>query len=180
VTPAQRQEIEERLTASTARAVELFETHSATALARRPASASWSAAECVVHLTLTAAAAVPVLEAAVADLRSGGRVTDSPSRMDWLGRLLTWSLEPPPRLRTRTAAPFEPGSIEPVERVRLDFLAQQDLLVAVLRASEGLDLTRARVTSPFDRRVRYNAFSMLRILETHERRHLWQAEAAIA
>jgi hypothetical protein len=35
-----------------------------------------------------------------------------------------------------------------------------------------------KVTSPFDSRVSYNVFSMFCILETHERRHLWQAERA--
>ena len=37
-----------------------------------------------------------------------------------------------------------------------------------------------RVTSPFDARVGYNAYAMFRVLETHERRHLRQAERAAA
>ena len=100
--------------------------------------------------------------------------------MDWVGRILTWSLEPPPRLRTRTAAPFRPPPVEPVSGVLPAFAGQQARLVELLRAAEGLDLGAARVVSPFDSRVRYNAYSTFRVLEAHERRHLWQAARALA
>jgi hypothetical protein len=179
VTSAQRREIEEGLARSTARVARLFDRHPVEEITRRPSPTSWSTAECVAHLTLTAAAAVPLLETALAELRERGGTTHAPSRMDWLGRLLRWSLEPPPRLKTRTAAPFVPVDVEPLERVRPAFEEQQARLVRILGEAEGLDLSRARVTSPFDRRIRYNALSMLRILETHERRHLWQAERAV-
>ena len=41
---------------------------------------------------------------------------------------------------------------------------------------DGLDITRIRVTSPFNTSLRYSAYSALHILAAHERRHLWQAE----
>jgi hypothetical protein len=37
-----------------------------------------------------------------------------------------------------------------------------------------------KIISPFDRRVRYNVFSAFRIVVAHQRRHLWQAEQAVA
>jgi hypothetical protein len=61
-----------------------------------------------------------------------------------------------------------------------EFLEQQARLVAALRAAEGLDLTRAKIASPFDRRVKYNIFAAFRIVETHERRHVLQAERAVS
>jgi hypothetical protein len=176
MTPSQREDIERKLNASSSAAARLFESHSGEQLTRRPAETAWSAAECVVHLSLTASVAIPLLEAAVADLRSRGLFTKSPSRMDWMGRMLRWSLEPPPRFRTKTTAPFQPLRVEPLDEVLPEFVRQQARAVAALRAAEGLDLSRAKVTSPFDSRIRYNAFSMFCILETHERRHLWQAE----
>jgi len=33
-----------------------------------------------------------------------------------------------------------------------------------------------RIRSPFDARIRYSAWSALRILPAHQRRHLWLAE----
>jgi hypothetical protein len=40
----------------------------------------------------------------------------------------------------------------------------------------GWLLGRMWITSPFDRRIRYNAYSCFTILPRHEHRHLWQAE----
>ena len=69
MTPAQREGIERRLEASSTAASSSLDRYSEVQLTRRPAGTAWSAAECVVHLSLTADAAVPLLEAAVADLR---------------------------------------------------------------------------------------------------------------
>ena len=108
MTRTQREQLERRLEANTQAAVGLFERFSAARLTHRPIEGSWSAAECVAHLSLTAAAAVPLLEAAVTDLRSQNIRKGSEGRMDWMGRLLRWSLEPPLRFKTRTTRPFEP------------------------------------------------------------------------
>ena len=180
MTRDQVEELEGGFESSTTAAARLFAEHPADALTLRPEEGSWSAAECMAHLSLTAAASVPLLEEAVVDLRARGLVSDAPDRMDWLGRLLRWTLEPPPRLRTGTAAPFEPRGAEPLDEVLPEFRRQQSRLVAVLRSAEGLDLSARKVVSPFNSRVRYNAYAMFRILETHERRHLWQAKRAVS
>jgi hypothetical protein len=70
--------------------------------------------------------------------------------------------------------------VEPLEDVLPEFRRQQSRLVAALRSAEGVDLSARKVVSPFNSRVRYNAYAMFEILETHERRHLWQAEHAVS
>lgn len=179
MTHAQVDEIERALQASSAVGSRLFDSHSPEQLTRRPRPEAWSAVECVAHLSLTAAALLPLLEAALRELREKGRCRGSPSRMDWTGRLINWSLEPR-WLRTKTVARFEPVRVGPLAEVLPAFLGHQDAILRVLRSAEGLDLTAARIVSPFDERVSYNAYSALRILETHERRHLRQAEAAVS
>jgi DinB superfamily len=129
VTPPQREELEEKLKANSDVAASVFERYSAAQLSRRPAEGSWSAAECVVHLSLTTAAAVPLLEPAVADLRSRGLVSSFPSQMDWIGSILRWSLVPPPRFKTRTTAAFQPLQVEPVSEVLPEFMRQQARVV---------------------------------------------------
>ena len=49
----------------------------------------------------------------------------------------------------------------------------------VTRDAREVDL-RMKIVSPFDKRVRYNLVSAFHILAAHERRHLWQAEQAVA
>jgi hypothetical protein len=180
VTRQQREDFERRVEQISNTASALFERYSPAQLTRRPAAASWSAAECVAHLNLTAARTVPLVETAVADLRDRGVRTDSPSRMDWLGQLLRWSLEPPPRFRARATAPFQPQSVEPFGDLLPDFLAWQKRAVEAARNAEGFDAGSCRITSPVSSRIRYNVLSALRIMETHERRHLWQAERAVS
>jgi hypothetical protein len=179
VTRAQREQIEHRLAACSTAATRLFESHSPEQLKRRPSPDSWSAAECVVHLSLTAAAYEPLLDRALRDLRAKGRYRTSASRMDWKGRLLCWTLEPRPWLRMKTTAPFQPVEVGPVEGVLPEFLKQQDGIVRALHSAEGLDLEAGSITSPFNERLTYNVFAAFRILETHERRHLRQAAAAV-
>jgi hypothetical protein len=149
-------------------------------LARRPAPESWSIAECIAHLTLSNTPFPPLLTAACAEAHRAGLVGAGPFKADLMGRLLKWTLEPPPRLKIKARAPFQPVRIEPVERVLPDFLAVQEQLVACVRAAAGLAIDKVKVVSPVDGRVKYNAFAALQIAAAHERRHLWQAERARA
>src|SRR5262245_42324191 len=98
--------------------------------------------------------------------------------MDLTGRLFVWSLEPR-WMRTKTLARFVPVHLGPLEQVLPRFLGYQDQINAAIDSAEGLDLGAAKVTSPFNERIRYNVLSAFRILEVHERRHLRQAEAAL-
>jgi hypothetical protein len=62
----------------------------------------------------------------------------------------------------------------------IEILSRHDDIFRVRWTGSTTDLSVRKITSPFDSRVRYNVFSMFRILETHERRHLWQAEQAVS
>lgn len=180
MTHAQRVALEHGLQASRAVASRLFESHSPQQLRARPAPRSWSAAECVDHLCLTAAAFVPRLESALGELREKGMRRAGPSRMDWTGRLLNWSLQPRPWPRMKTTASFQPLSPEPLAELLPRFLRQHDGVIEALRAAEGFDLEAVTIASPFNERLRYNLYTAFRLIETHDRRHLRQAEAAVA
>ncbi len=133
----------------------------------------------MAHLSLTAAAVLPLVEAAIRDLREKRRHTDWPSRMDLTGWAIARSLEPR-WMRTKTLARFVPVHLGPTEEILPRFLDHQDQIRAALDSAEGLDLGAAKITSPFNEKIRYNLLSAFRILETHERRHLKQAEAALS
>ena len=61
-----------------------------------------------------------------------------------------------------------------------EFSSLQSKLIDLLHEADGLDLKKIRLISPFDKRVKYNLYSAFRIVVAHQRRHLWQAEKAIA
>jgi hypothetical protein len=179
MTEAQVEDLVAQFDATAAKARGLFDALPAARLTHRPRADAWSAAECVVHLGLSNAACAPLVEDALASLRARNRRRTGPSQMDWLGRLLWWSIEPPSRFKVKTTAPFQPLRVEPLSEVLPAFLAQHDRIVRALRTTEGLDLQAVKIVSPFNARIRYRAYSTFVILVAHERRHLWQAEEAI-
>jgi hypothetical protein len=82
--------------------------------------------------------------------------------------------------RVQTIPAFVPGGDLAMPDAVSDFERLQDEQIALVRAAEGLPLGSIQIASPFDARVRYNAFSALSILPAHQHRHLEQAERAVA
>lgn len=174
------EEIETELDDATKRAWQLVRTTDPRLFTVRPNSASWSAAECISHLSISTEMFLPVLRKAIDDAKTKGLKSDRKPSMDVLGRLLKWFLEPPIRKRVRTAAPFVPRSVRAKAEAFGEFSSLQSKLVELVQEASGLDLKKMKIVSPFDKRVKYNVYSAFRILVAHQRRHLWQAEQAVA
>jgi hypothetical protein len=122
-----------------------------------------------------------VLQKAIDDARKRGLANKkSEPKMDVLGRVLRWFLEPPIRQRVKTSAPFVPRSVRAKAEAFGEFAALQSKLAEQIAAAREIDLNRIKIVSPFDKRVRYNVYSAFRIVIAHQRRHLWQAEQAVA
>jgi DinB superfamily len=136
----------------------------------------WSMAECVAHLNLTSEAFVPLVRAALEKGRQSGRMAPRRYRRDPIGWLLWRTQGPPVRHRVKTSAPFIPRGRLPLDRLVADFNRWQQVQIACVQAADGLDLGRLWIRSPFNPRIRYNAYACLSILPRHQHRHLWQAE----
>src|SRR3954449_7189405 len=74
----------------------------------RPPKGGWSVAECLEHLNLTTRAFLPQWRDALKAARAQGLLGDGPYHTDFWGKLLTWTLEPPPKFRMPTTTPFNP------------------------------------------------------------------------
>src|SRR6266702_8664499 len=99
--PAVRlEELESEVQDIRSRALALFSSDPILA-SRRPRENSWSAAECLEHLNLSADPYFPHWVNVIP--RASRRLQpDQPYRMDFWGRILFWMLEPPPRIRFPT------------------------------------------------------------------------------
>jgi hypothetical protein len=148
------------------------------ALMRRPTAEGWSPAECLTHLSLTVHIFKPLLDQTIDAARAHGLRGVGPYRMDPLGRMMRWLMEPPSRMRTKTYTTVAPINVGPPAEVLPMFVAAQGVLKESLHAADGVALDRATIISPFNHRLRYNLLSTFAILAAHERRHLWQAERA--
>jgi hypothetical protein len=173
-------EVEKELNEATRRAWTLVHSTDGRLFTVRPTPVSWSAAECLSHLSISTDLFLPVLQKALEEGRARHLVSDRRPSMDVLGRILRWFLEPPIRQRVKTSAPFVPRSIRAKAEAFGEFASLQSKLTELINDFRGLDLGRIKIVSPFDKRVKYNVYSALRIVITHQRRHLWQAEQAVA
>lgn len=172
--------VEVELNDATERARKLVQDVDGHRFTVRPDPMRWSAAECLAHLSLTTESFVPLLRKAIDDARQAGRLAAAEPKMDVIGRALRWFLEPPVRKKVKTFAPLVPRSTRAKAEALAEFTMQQERLIELLRGARGLDISRTRIPWPLDARVKYNLFSAFRILAAHERRHLWQAEQAVA
>ena len=174
-------DVEKELSEATQRAWTLVQSTDGRLFTVRPNASSWSAADCLSHLSISTEMFLPVLEKALSDARQRGLILKKGGlKMDVIGRVLRWFLEPPIRQRVKTAAPFVPRSVRAKAEAFGEFATLQARLAEQVAEARDLDLSRVKIVSPFDRRVRYNLYSAFRILVAHQRRHLWQAEQAVA
>lgn len=143
---------------------------------RRADPDRWSVAECVAHLNLTAAAYLPLLDDALARAQALPAQPTRSYRRDPVGWLLWRMMGPPVRVKTKTTTQFMPTNVRSVAGLIQEFERLQQEQLRRIERADGLPLTRVRVTSPFNEKVKYNLYSCFCILPRHEQRHLWQAE----
>lgn len=173
-------ELEAELNEATERARRLVESTEPRLFTVRPDVSSWSAAECLSHLSISTEEFLPVLRQAIEDARRRNLKPEAKASMDLFGRLMRWFLEPPVRQKVKTAARFVPKAVRAKAEALNEFVSQQRQLVELLRSAGDLPLSKVKIVSPFDKRVRYNLYSAFRVIAAHQRRHLWQAEQAVA
>jgi len=146
----------------------------------KPAPGSWSAAECIQHLSLSADAYFPVWQQVIAAAGPRKKEVNAPYPVDFWGRFLCWILEPPARIRSKTPAPYQPIECGKIDEVLNRFLERQERIVAALRRCRERAINEVKMASPIDSRIRYSIWSSFVVTAAHERRHLWQAERAIS
>ena len=144
-------------------------------LAQRPPSGGWSIQECLDHLNVTGELYLAKIESLIKASEASGERGQAPLRYGLLGGLFIRSQEPPVRRKIES-----PGVFRPVqtldERVLPTFLALQERVRDLLVRSEGLPLTKLRLTSPASKWLKMSVFEAFGLLLAHERRHLWQAQ----
>jgi hypothetical protein len=180
MTPAQARALKEEAAAVSREARALTTGMDEAALRRRPAGGGWGVAEVLQHLILTADALLPLAERAIVELERNGKRTKGPAGLGLLGWMLVKSLEPPPRMKTKTAKPFEPAEVDDPLTLTDRFVETNARLEGLIARASGMATTTVKVRSPFNANIRYNLYAALRIILVHARRHLWQAGEAKA
>jgi hypothetical protein len=146
----------------------------------QPSPESWSIAQCIEHLNVTAREYLPKLDEGIAEAIRRGQYGEGPFTYSRIGRLMVRTTEPPPRIRVRAPKQFHPPNARRRQEVMAAFRAYQVQYVDRLRQANGLDLGRAKVRSPVASWLRFSLGSGFALMVAHERRHLWQARNVAA
>ena len=163
--------ISQQLSASSERAQSLFAGLTDAQLTQHPPKGGWSIAECVAHLNRSNEVYSGIFDTNFPRTPKG----NGPFKMELKARLLRWILEPPYRHGVKTIAMFEPVVASPGQTLA-EFLASNEKMMDYCRQADGLALDQVQIASPFKETMRYNLYSALELIATHQRRHLWQAE----
>jgi DinB family protein len=139
-----------------------------------PTASRWSIAQCVVHLGIIGQRYLSALDETIERAEAENLASRGPYRYRFVDRWIVHSTEPPPGIRLRTPAAARPPDDQPLTAVSDNFRLVQDELRKRIRAANGLDLARAKVTSPFVKSLKLGLGPCFGFLLAHERRHLWQ------
>ena len=139
-----------------------------------PTAARWSIAQCLVHLGIIGNRYLPCLDETIERAQSDGLVSRGTFRYGFVERWIVQATEPPPRIRLRTPVSARPPDDQPLAVVRENFSLLHEELKKRIRASNGLDLARAKVASPYVKSLKMGLGPCIEFLLAHERRHLWQ------
>lgn len=173
------QQLAAELDAATARARVLAESLSVAELNRRPGADRWSVGECLQHLIDTNAAYIAPLEGA---LRNGRVLSADRTRehsLGWFGSWFAQSLEPPVKRRFKAPKVFEPKKHEVTAAIIDEFVAMQKKMIELLETAAAIDAARVKLSSPASKLIRLPLIAAFAVAASHERRHLWQAEAVV-
>lgn len=141
----------------------------------------WSPAECVAHLNLTSEAFIPRIRKAIEEARQLPR-SDGEYKRDLLGRMFGSMVGPMRKIagfqliRVKTLPPFVPSGELPMNVTLAEFKRLQTQLADMVRESDGLQIDKVRITSPFGEKIHYNCYSAFVMIPRHQERHLEQAE----
>jgi hypothetical protein len=139
----------------------------------RPSPAKWSVGGHIAHMVLVNGPYLEAIAGSLSRARERGRVGDGPYRHPWFGRWFAGSMEPPPKRRWKTAPKMVPDPLVAADDVLASFRGCQGELARLVEASRGVDLGRARLSSPFMKILRFSVGATFGILLAHNRRHIW-------
>ncbi|MEO6393426.1 MAG: DinB family protein [Pyrinomonadaceae bacterium] len=164
------------LNAITADAKSEFGALSAAQINWKPAADKWSIAQCFDHLINANVAFFPEMERIIAGGRKNSTWESISPFTGFIGRWMIKSLDP--KSQKRLPAPKQAlPSTSDVDPAIIDRFAENQAKVhALIAATDGIDLKKTVITSPFLKVATYSLLDGFQIVAVHERRHLGQAQ----
>lgn len=146
----------------------------------KPSPDEWSVAQCLEHLVVSNEGFLPLIE----KVQRGEHTASLKERLPVLprlfGSLVLGAVRPEGQRKYKASKPFQPATSGVAGDIVSRFEAQQKLIAAGMKSTEGIDLRKVIITSPVASFVTYSLFDAYRIVVAHDQRHVGQAKRVMA
>jgi hypothetical protein len=142
----------------------------------RSSDEEWSIAQCLEHLILINSSYFPLIEKLAREGYRPSRKERLPLLPKLFGRMILHAVRPRGGRKYKTTDKFKPNRADIDSQIVTKFITHQKELLAHIESIRGLDLKNTIITSPVVGFATYSLFDTLKILVSHEKRHLEQAE----
>ncbi len=155
---------------------ETFSKLSEAQLNWKPAPDKWGVGECLEHIVQSNKQYFPEFEMIVkGEHKNSLWKSISPFSGLW-GSLLLKSVSPDTPRKVKTASVFKPTRSSIPLSIISEFVKNNIELAGFIKKFEGIDLEKTKITSPVSGFITYSLANAIKILTTHEQRHINQAK----
>jgi hypothetical protein len=137
---------------------------------------AWSIGQCLEHLAVADRVYAEPMARAIEDARARGWSRTGPIASTAIGRWFVASLEPPVTRRSKAPSKIRPRSTASRDEILRLYREAHDLLRGLVAEAASIDVNRAKFRNPLLPLVRVRVGTGFRVINAHERRHLWQTE----
>jgi hypothetical protein len=145
----------------------------------KPSAKSWSVGQCLDHLIEANCRMLAKAEPIIHGKHNPTFFERLPLVSKFFGKLVLGAVDPKTVRKTKNPGIFDPAKSDLEVDVIEKFVAEQEKIIAAMKASEGVDLERTIMTSPVAVFVTYSVFDAFRIITAHEKRHFQQAKRVV-
>lgn len=149
----------------------------------RPGEDEWSAAECIDHLMSIGTLMMRKLDEGIETATENDWRSEGPFKYRFLGNFFVKLAGPRKDMSkgsVKTPGLYAPTSNHTISRLQEAFTGLQDDFLERLDRANGLDLARARMSSPAAWFIRLSLGQWFALLAGHQTRHFQQAQAVKA
>jgi hypothetical protein len=136
----------------------------------------WSIAQCLDHLATINAFYSKAIRKGIEHGKTQGLKRRGPVKPGPFGAMFINSLEPPVKRRMRAPRGMGPALSKSRSEILSQYCAAHDAIRRLVLDSADIDVNRAKYRNPFLKLVNFRVSTGLRVINAHDRRHLWQAE----
>lgn len=145
----------------------------------QPNAKVWSVGLCLEHLIKTNTQLLASVQARVNGDYQATIFERAAIGTTFFGKFILKASQPENKRKNKAPKVFAPARSRVSADVVARFIENQEKVIALMRASERLDLEKTIVTSPVARFITYSLWYVYKIVVTHERRHFAQANRLI-